>query len=635
MKKNIFNVITAIAASIAICVPLSACSSEGEFINPGDNLGGGGTATQPSEVNTSTAEGKICSAGDKDLSDLLNASTKSEAAALTQSDAEITEDGSYSLSGSYNSVHIAKGLIVQLYLNGATIAPTGGEGLMSEKGCDVTLTLSGENTIVGGEYNAVHIRGDLKINGDGTLNAESDGKSAIKASKSLNIAGATINLSGGTHGAEAEYIAAYSAKINVLSAAKDGLHAECDYDGETDSSKCVFTTESGYISLKDATYSSSTCGDGISADTFVYIDGGDYDITTTGEFVAKSSENIKLYSLETTDFRYTKSGNTYKKVDSDVMGSSSLYALKQSCKGIKAGYIKYDSDGDDEDDLTITENTNYYIMICGGTFNINSADDAVHSNGGNIAINGGTFNITTLDDGFTADSLLKINDGNIEVESSYEGLEGAYIEVNGGEIIINASDDGLNAASDLSPSDMHIIIAGGTLSVNAEGDGFDSNGSILISGGDITVYGPTTGGNGGLDSYSGIMVTGGKLFVSSALGMVETPAQNSTQYVLSLATQSKISGGSTLAITNSDGDEIYSVNIAKDCQSVIISLPDFAKSKTYTVYVDGSELADFTISGIITSIGATGNNMGGGMNGGGNGDSMHGGNGGGRPGGRR
>ena len=31
--------------------------------------------------------------------------------------------------------------------------------------------------------------------------------------------------------------------------------------------------------------------------------------------------------------------------------------------------------------------------------------------------------------------------------------------------------------------------------VNAEGDGLDTNGDILMTGGDVTVHGPTNGGN--------------------------------------------------------------------------------------------------------------------------------------------
>lgn len=638
MKRK--AICAALALCIAACLPLAACSGtggdQGQFINPGDSLGGGGTATAPSEVESSADENEITSAGEEDLSDLLNASSYSGATALANGAAEITADGSYILSGGYTSVSIAKGLTVALFLNGAEIISDDGEALFSDKNCDVTLTLIGENKIESEGDNAVHIKGNLSINGDGTLSATSGTKSAIKASKSLKIAGAALVLSGGAHGAEAEDIAAYSASITVSSAAKDGLHAECDYDGE-DASSCVFTTEKGFISLKDVTYACDVSGDGISADTFVYTDGGDLNIETSGEFVAKSSENMQLYGLTADDFRYSKSGSTYKKVDSDVMGSSSLYALKQSCKGIKAGYIEYDSDGDDEDDTTITDDTNYYIMICGGSIAISSTDDAVHANGGNITVADGTLTLNTSDDGLTADSLLKISGGTINVESSYEGLEGAYVEISGGTIDVTASDDGINAASELNPSDMHVIISDGYVTINADGDGIDSNGSILISGGDTAVYGPTNGGNAGLDSQSGIMVTGGKLFVSSALGMVETPATNSTQYVLSLATQSAMSSGASLTVEDSDGNEIYGITLLKSCRSVIISLPDFTKGKTYTVYVNGTQLSEFTISSIITSVGSTQNGgTGGNMNGGGmNGGGMNGGHGGMGGGGRR
>ena len=75
-----------------------------------------------------------------------------------------------------------------------------------------------------------------------------------------------------------------------------------------------------------------------------------------------------------------------------------------------------------------------------------------------------------------------------------------------------ASSDGVNAASsdDSATTDgqpggemaaddpLRLVVNGGTLEVWASGDGLDSNGSATITGGDITVYGPTTDGNGSL-----------------------------------------------------------------------------------------------------------------------------------------
>ena len=57
------------------------------------------------------------------------------------------------------------------------------------------------------------------------------------------------------------------------------------------------------------------------------------------------------------------------------------------------------------------------VSIDGGAFNINSADDTIHSND-NITINGGTFTLSSADDGVHADSTLEINDGDVQITKS-------------------------------------------------------------------------------------------------------------------------------------------------------------------------------------------------------------------------
>ncbi|MCI5975327.1 MAG: carbohydrate-binding domain-containing protein [Clostridiales bacterium] len=390
------------------------------------------------------------------------------------------------------------------------------------------------------------------------------------------------------------------------------MHAECDFDnkkGET----YDFTLESGFVSLQNVSYACKTEGDRIQADTFMYFDGGEYTIETAGGtgsdegFVSYSAANMEAYGLEADDFRYIKSGGSYKKVADDYNGNiSSRYALKQSSKGVKAGEIDYDTDGDDEDDATITENTLYSILVQSGEFVFDCADDAVHCNGGNLYVNGGTLTIDTLDDGLTSDLLTEVKGGNVNVKSSYEGIEGAYVNISGGEIRVNSSDDGINAAGDDTSIKEYISVSGGSVTVYAEGDGLDSNGSILMTGGTVIVHGPTSGADGALDADSGIIVQGGTLYAAGSLGMVETPSTNSTQYVLSYAQSGAIAAGTALSIQNADGEEIFSVTAEKNCQSVIVSLPAFASGETYKIYADGSLLTSFTISGIITSVSTSG-----------------------------
>lgn len=592
----------------------TACNNESGSGNESssfdDGFGGGGTVDTPNDVENTETEDEIESAGKVDISDLkADGTVPEDATVLTGEVIEIEKSGNYYVTGEHTSIEIIKkDLEVNLYLQNATLTNLDGKALSSKK-TQLCLTLIGDNKISneGDDVNAVHIKGNMVINGNGSLTVNGGSKSGIKVSKTLTIVDATLNVSAQNHGVTAETIVANSAKINVTKAGKDGLHAECDYEYDKkegiDLDACVYTKEAGFVSLIDVDYSCNVSGDGIQADTFVYINGGNYDITTNGVFVAKTSANMAEYGLTSDDFRYIYSNRTYQKVDSDYRGSSSRYALTQSCKGIKVGEIEFDSTGDGEDDVVITDG-DYIIMIQDGTFTINSTDDALHTNSGDVVINGGTFTVNTTDDGMHADELLKINGGNIDIYKSYEGLEGGYVEINDGNIYVVATDDGINAASDDRKITEHIIIAGGIVTISAEGDGIDSNGTLLISGGVVTVFGPTNGGDAGLDADNGILVTGGTLFVTSALGMIETPGKNSTQYVVSYASSnSYLSAGEVITVKDSDGNELLSVTLEKRCQSLIFSLGEFESNKTYTLNSSNEVLATFTLTNVITTIG--------------------------------
>jgi len=139
----------------------------------------------------------------------------------------------------------------------------------------------------------------------------------------------------------------------------------------------------------------------------------------------------------------------------------------------------------------------------------------------------------------------------------------------------------------------------------------DSNGSILITGGTITVYGPTSNGDGALDAETGIIVQGGTLVATGSLGMVETPSSNSTQYVLSYAQNSAIQAGENLYVKDSDGNVLLTVSVQKNCQSVIVSIPTFENGATYTLANESGDLTTFTISSTITYVGSQGMGQGG------------------------
>lgn len=597
MKKRILKVL--VVTIIAICsFLLVACNSE--------NYKSGGlkktTAVAPIVYDVSEKESAVEKAASVDLSALSKDVNADGATVLSNDVTTITSAGSYILTGAYAgiTVSVGNGETAHLFLNNATIS--GGAGIaISNTNKKSTLIITAcentENEVAskGDDVNAIHVKGTLKINGTGTINVSAK-KNGIKVSKGLSIADSTINLTAGNHALSARFIETENAKINVLSAGKDALNAECDDETQE------FTLDEGYVSLKSSKVFASVSGDGIQADTFVYITGGSVDIKTSATFVSYGAESMATYNLSEDDFRYIKSGDTYKKID-DVASKGARYAMIQSAKGIKCGEIKHEIDGTE---YAVTKNSNYFIVIDGARVKINSSDDAIHTNSGNVLIKGGTLDLTTLDDGIHADELVKIDGGEITVNGSYEGIEGAYVEIGGGTIYITASDDGINAASDDENVNEHIIISGGTITVDASGDGLDSNGTIYVTGGTLIVYGPTTGADTGLDADGGILIDGGNVFVASTKEMLEIPASNSKSNVLVYGVNT-VPAGSEIILTNADGGEMVRITLKKQAQAIILSTPELATNGTYSLYADENLLASFSVTETITAIGVRSN----------------------------
>jgi hypothetical protein len=252
----------------------------------------------------------------------------------------ISASGTYYFQGTFNQgiVINGKNLNVHLLFDGVNVNNDNGvaiDGTAGKNTVTITLTQDTTNTVTndGEDVNAIHIKGDLSINGKGTVNVVSNSKSAVKASKNIKIVDATLNLTAVNHGIAGQSVIVSQTTINVLTASKDGINAECN------SSTTEFTTSEGYVSLTNVNYTCMVEGDGIQADTVVLINGGTYQIQTNGTFVVKSTENMTTYEMDADDFRYKYTNGTYQKVAED-QASGTLYGLTQSCKGIKVGVIE-------------------------------------------------------------------------------------------------------------------------------------------------------------------------------------------------------------------------------------------------------------------------------------------------------
>ena len=105
----------------------------------------------------------------------------------------------------------------------------------------------------------------------------------------------------------------------------------------------------------------------------------------------------------------------------------------------------------------------------------------------------------------------------IAIAEVCEGIEAAALSIRSGNISIVCTDDCLNTANfDLANYDFAINISGGTIvAYTTAGDGFDSNGSLTISGGNVTVWSGGNADNQPLDADGTIAITGG----SAGMGM--------------------------------------------------------------------------------------------------------------------
>lgn len=245
------------------------------------------------------------------------------------------------------------------------------------------------------------------------------------------------------------------------------------------------------------------------------------------------------------------------------------------------------------------------INISGFTINISSTDDGIHANSdsgvletgedgkGTIVINGGSITISSGDDGMHADKQLDVNDGYINVVTSYEGLEAITINLNGGKIYVYATDDGINACTGDGKTSPIVNVTGGYIDVttaSGDTDGIDSNGNYVQTGGFVLVKGGSSSGNvsGSIDVDGTVTITGGTCVALG--GVCETPINSANAYVLSSVS---FSSGS-YSLKNSSDNEVISFTVDSTFSNGWICSDTLVTGTSYTLYRGSDSIADWT-----------------------------------------
>ena len=132
-------------------------------------------------------------------------------------------------------------------------------------------------------------------------------------------------------------------------------------------------------------------------------------------------------------------------------------------------------------------------------------------------------------------------------------------------------------------SDGSVLISGGTLYVKASGDGIDANGTLEITGGSITVCGPTQGDTATLD-YDVSGVINGGTFIGTGGGMMAQSFSDSKQGVIAVKIGNQVAG-TKITLADASGKEVISATPELPFAIVILSSPDIEKGETYTITV--------------------------------------------------
>ena len=378
------------------------------------------------------------------------------------------------------------------------------------------------------------------------------------------------------------------------------------------------------LKITGGTYNITSASQGLSGKDSVRIAGGNITVTS-------GTDGIHSENTDDTEkgYVYISGGTLNITSGKDCIDASGTVDIKDGTFTFKAGGGSSEKATGDSTESYKGIKADGVLTISGGTFDIDTLDDAIHSSA-DVTVSGGTLDISTGDDGIHSGNNTVVSGGEINIAKCYEGLEGQTVTVSGGNVTLTSSDDGINAAggdnqgvgggfgpdSFSADSEAKITITGGEIHVNASGDGLDSNGDIEISGGTVYVYGPTSNGNGSLDYENNAVITGGTVIMAGSSGMAMNFGSESTQGSI-LASTGNASAGTAVKLTDSSGNVIAEFTPTVSFRTVVISTPDITSDGTYTLTV-GDSTQEITMSGYIY-----GSGMGGGFVGG-----QHGGNGG-------
>ena len=381
-----------------------------------------------------------------------------------------TSNGSLTLGGSYKCT-IALAGVTLANPNGAAITVTNSKRIqLSAKSGTVNTLTDGAS---GSQKACVYSKGQLQLQGNGTLNVVGNTKHGIKSASYISVKNLTLNITStvGDGISCEEYMEIKSGTITLSGIGDDGI--QCDLGGTTSTG---ITTDhededTGNIYISGGTLNVTTtaaASKGLKADGDLYITGGVINATTTGGG-AWDSDDMKVKSCAGLN------------ADGNIAISGGTLVLKSTGAGGKG----ISGDGtfvvSDSANITITTSGQAVVASSSGSLSTVSSSQSLDRY---------TTNYKSSPKGIKIDGAITINGGKISISTSGAGGEGleskSTLTINDGEIAIKSYDDGINAASDLT------VNGGMVYAWATNNDGLDANGNVYLKGGLVYAVGASS-----------------------------------------------------------------------------------------------------------------------------------------------
>lgn len=384
-------------------------------------------------------------------------------------------NGSLTLDGSYKCTISLAGVTLT-NPNGAAISIENKKRIqLSAKSGTVNTLTDGAN---GSQKGCVYSKGQIQLQGKGTLNVAGNTAHAIKSGDYVSIKNLTLNITAAVKdGINCnKYFQMKSGTVTISGVGDDGIQADFESDDATTGETTDHEDEnSANVYLEDGTLSVTVTGaatKGVKAGGDMKVSGGNMTVKTTGN-------------------------GTYDSSEKDAKG----------CAGLKSDGNMDISGGT----LTLTSTgTGGKCIKCDGALTVSEGTISATSTGSKFSYGSYTASAKAI----KSDGAMTITGGTINAaSSSHEGIETkSTFTLSGGYVYSQSSDDAINSAGDMT------ISGGYIMAVSSGNDGIDANGNMTIKGGNIVAV-SASGAEVAIDDAEGktLSITGGNIVAIGGL----------------------------------------------------------------------------------------------------------------------